>query len=82
MLICIFLPKKRPELALPMDCSIGKARQFSPSGLWGRSAQKTHGQGSTVTAHTVDNQHSLLARFGGLGFLCPGRDSINALCML
>jgi hypothetical protein len=53
----------RHGLALPMDCSIGKARQFSPSGLWGRSAQKTPGQGSTVTAHTVDNQQSLLARF-------------------
>jgi len=23
----------RPELALPMDCSIGKARQLAPSGL-------------------------------------------------
>jgi len=59
-------PKKRPELALPMDCSIGKARQSAPSGLG-----KKHAENPRSGFHcdrTVDNQHSLLAKFWWNGF--------------
>jgi len=69
-------------LALPMDCSIGKARQLAPSDLGKKRAEnprsrcysdRTHGRQPAIAAGQV---------FVAWVFFVPVGTEIDALCML